>query len=111
MNRHYEQVYYWVARIPRGKVATYGQIARWSGIPRSARAVVWAMRAASSALRLPCHRVVNRAGVLAPDYVFGSKEQQRALLEREGVQFLPDGRIDLAHSLWDGPSPEFFDEL
>lgn len=91
-----------VAAIPCGKVATYGQIALWAGT-RNARVVVWAMRAASPALHLPCHRVINRSGKLSPDSIFGGKGCQRSLLEDEGVPFLLDGRIDLRQCLWEGP--------
>lgn len=50
--------------------------------------------------KLPCHRVVNRTGVLAPEYVFGGQAKQRAMLEAEGVTFLADGRIDMTLHLW-----------
>jgi methylated-DNA-protein-cysteine methyltransferase-like protein len=102
VNEFFSEVYKIVAKIPRGKVATYGQIARMLGSPRGARTVGWAMRAVSSELKLPCHRVVNRLGELSPDYVFGASELQRAMLEDEGVTFKKDGRIELEKHLWDG---------
>lgn len=95
-----EQVYEAVARIPCGKVATYGQIAALVGDPLAGREVGHIMSCAPSGRNLPCHRVVNRTGVLAPDYAFGGQEKQRALLEAEGVTFLADGRIDMALHLW-----------
>ena len=95
-----EQVYEAVARIPRGKVATYGQIAAQVGDPLAGREVGHIMSCAPSGRNLPCHRVVNRTGVLAPDYAFGGQEKQRALLEAEGVTFLADGRIDMTLHLW-----------
>jgi methylated-DNA-protein-cysteine methyltransferase-like protein len=103
MNVSFSRIQQLVSLIPCGKVATYGQIALWAGNPRGARTVVWAMRAAPSDLRLPCHRVVNRSGALAPDHVFGGQAYQRFLLAGEGVPFRPDGRIDLRRCLWDGP--------
>lgn len=96
-----EQVYEAVARIPRGKVATYGQIAAQVGDTLAGREVVGhIMSCAPSGRNLPCHRVVNRTGALAPDYAFGGQEKQRALLEAEGVTFLADGRIDMTLHLW-----------
>lgn len=95
-----EQVYEAVARIPCGKVATYGQIAALVGDPLAGREVGHIMSYAPSGRNLPCHRVVNRTGVLAPDYAFGGQEKQRALLEAEGVTFLADGRIDMELHLW-----------
>lgn len=98
----FQSVYRVVARIPTGRVATYGQIAAMMGMPRSSRVVGYAMRAAPGGEKLPCHRVVNRLGELSPEHVFGGKEFQRMLLEMEGVTFLEDGRVDLSLCLWDG---------
>jgi len=101
MNNFYAQVYEIVAKIPMGKVTTYGQIALALGKgPRGAQLVGWAMRAAPRYLQLPCHRVVNKSGSLAPDYAFGSKDVQRELLKSEGITFLEDGRIDMKKHLW-----------
>lgn len=102
LNEFFSEVYKIVAKIPEGKVATYGQIAMMLGSPRGARTVGWAMKAAPRELKLPCHRVVNRLGELSPDYVFGASELQRAILEDEGVKFKKDGRINLEKCLWDG---------
>lgn len=99
----FEQVYGIVKEIPEGKVATYGQIARMLGRPLAARFVGFAMGKAPSGL--PCHRVVNQQGVLAPRDVFGAQEYQRQLLEDEGITFLSDGRIDMKANLWDGAMP------
>jgi methylated-DNA-protein-cysteine methyltransferase-like protein len=94
------KIYDIVAQIPEGKVATYGQIAALSGNPRAARAVGWEMHRAPGHLNLPCHRVVNKAGILAPDYVFGGADLQREMLEQEGITFTEDGRIDMVRHLW-----------
>ncbi|WP_236860236.1 MGMT family protein [Candidatus Formimonas warabiya] len=102
MKNFFARVYEIVGKIPEGKVATYGLIALLLGQPRNGRVVCWAMRAAPLEMHLPCHRVVNKTGTLAPDYVFGRKEIQRALLEREGITFTKDGKVDLARHLWDG---------
>lgn len=95
-----QQVYAVVAQIPTGKVATYGQIAEMVGDVLAAREVGHIMSCVSAELKLPCHRVVNRTGVLAPEYAFGGQDRQRALLEAEGVTFLADGRIDMVLHLW-----------
>ena len=100
MKDFFQRVYDIVARIPEGKVATYGQIAEMLGRPKAARAVGWAMRAAPAHLQLPCHRVVNRLGELAPDHAFGSPDVQRELLLSEGITFGEDGRIHIKRHLW-----------
>lgn len=100
MDNFFKEVYEIVAQIPAGKVASYGQIAAMLGNPRAARTVGWAMASSPSHLHLPCHRVVNKAGRLSPDPVFGGYEVQRADLEAEGVIFKPDGRIDMKKCLW-----------
>ncbi len=96
----FPEVWNIVAEIPRGRVTTYGLIARVLGSPGAARTVGWAMRAAPDGLDLPCHRVVNRRGELAPASAFGGPGVQRALLESEGVLFDDEGRIDMKQYLW-----------
>lgn len=96
----FEQVYAVVARIPAGKVMTYGQIAGVLNDTCSARYVGYAMSSAPKARNLPCHRVVNRAGEMAGGDIFGGRAEQRMLLESEGVVFRPDGRVDLEVSLF-----------
>ncbi len=103
--RFFESVYALVRRIPRGKVATYGQIARLLGAPGSARIVGWAMHGNPYGSRVPCHRVVQRQGSLSPNYCIPDPGRQRRLLEREGVQFLLDGRVDMGPHQW-RPGPE-----
>ena len=100
MKSFFARVYEIVSQIPEGKVATYGQIALLLGHPRSARIVGWAMGTAPDYLNLPCHRVVNRLGQMAPDHVFGSSEAQKAILIAEGVTFKENGSIDLKKHLW-----------
>lgn len=95
----FQRVYDVVATIPRGKVMTYGQIARRLGGFPTGRSVGYAMAAAPAERKLPCHRVVNAKGEMAPGLVFGGAEAQRRLLEKEGVPFRPDGRIDLPAAL------------
>lgn len=102
MEKFFSKVYEIVSKIPVGKVITYGQIAMLLGKPKGARAVGWAMRAVNSNANLPCHRVVNRLGEMSPNYVFGSSELQRAILESEGITFLKNGCIDMKKHMWSG---------
>jgi methylated-DNA-protein-cysteine methyltransferase related protein len=92
----FDSVYRAVRRIPRGRVATYGQLARWLGVPRGARAVGWALRALSPrrAASVPWHRVVSAGGRIASRAGAGP-ELQRRKLRAEGVRFTR-GRVDLA---------------
>ena len=94
-------VYKIVEKIPKGKVATYGQIATILGEPRSARIVGYAMSSVPNDCKLNSHRVVNREGNLAPEHIFG-KGVQYALLKKEGVKFLKDGKVNMKESKWDG---------
>ncbi len=96
----FQQIYDVVAQIPSGKVATYGQIADMVGRPRGARTVGWALHSVPEHLGLPCHRVINQSGELAPKHVFGGYEIQRELLESEGVKFESNGKVDLEKCLW-----------
>ncbi len=97
MEAFFAKVYRVVARIPRGRVASYGQIAWMVGAPRSARQVGWAMRRCPD--ELPWQRVVKADGTLAGGAYL---PMRRAMLEAENVPFLPDGRVDLASCRWEG---------
>lgn len=96
----FQAVWGLVANIPPGKVMTYGQISRCLDNACSARYVGYAMASAPEKRGLPCHRVVNRLGEMAPGMTFGGADSQRALLEFEGVVFTARGRVDLALSLY-----------
>ncbi|MBI3913673.1 MAG: MGMT family protein [Chloroflexi bacterium] len=94
---YFSRVYALVRRIPRGRVATYGQIARALGMPRGARTVGWAMRAGDE--KIPWHRVVNARGGISVRPTPGYREQ-RARLRAEGIRFGRDARIDLEKYGW-----------
>ena len=98
----YARIYAVVRAIPRGKVATYGQVARLAGNPRWSRVVGYALHVNPDPEGIPCCRVVDRMGRTSKAFAFGGSDVQRALLEADGVQFLPDGRVDLAACQWDG---------
>ena len=91
----FEKIYEGVKSIPEGKVATYGQVALLAGNPRWARVVGYALHVNPYPGIIPCHRVVNREGGVAPGFAFGGEGIQRQLLESEGIVFEPNGRIDL----------------
>ena len=84
----FERVYAVVRRVPKGRVISYGEIAKILGCPRAARQVGWAMR--QSPDDIPWQRVVKADGAVAGGE---HAELRRALLEAEGVGFLPDGRV------------------
>lgn len=101
----FERIYAVVQQIPRGKVATYGQIARLAGNSRWSRVVGYALHANPDPDGIPCYRVVDRNGCTSKAFAFGGEDRQRALLEADGIPFLPDGRVDLSACQWD-PSKE-----
>jgi methylated-DNA-protein-cysteine methyltransferase related protein len=88
-----------IKRIPRGRVASYGQIAALAGSPRGARQVVWILHSSSDKDRLPWHRVINAKGQISLPHGYGY-ELQKALLEEEGVSFDIDGATDLKRFGW-----------
>jgi methylated-DNA-protein-cysteine methyltransferase-like protein len=98
----YDKVYDIVKCIPRGKVASYGQIALMLGSPRASRAVGYALHLNPSPIIIPCHRVVNREGRLAPSFAFGGEDRQRILLGAEGVMVDEGGFVDMRVYRWDG---------
>lgn len=97
----FEKIYAVVRKIPRGRVATYGQVAMLAGNPRWARAVGYALHANPDPDGIPCYRVLNRFGELAPAFAFGGAEVQAELLRADGIE-VTDGRVDLEKYLWDG---------
>ena len=102
LSKTYRRIYAAVRRIPRGRVATYGDVARLAGMPRQARLVGYALHATPEGVRLPWHRVVNAQGRISLGRgVAGGELPQRFRLEREGVVFDPNGRIPLGAYRWD----------
>ncbi len=99
----FTKIYEVVKQIPRGRVTTYGQIARLVGNPRLSRVVGYALHGNPEPGVIPCHRVVNRFGGLSEAFAFGGMNQQRILLEGEGIPFTPKGKVDLSACMWLGP--------
>ncbi len=108
-SKTYTTIYDVVRRIPKGKVATYGQVAELAGLFGKPRVVGYALfRVAEPAENLPWHRVVNAKGEVSYSQVRnGSDYLQRELLEDEGIEFKPNGKLDLAQYRWQ-PEPEDF---
>ena len=96
-----QSVYEYVKTVPRGKVVTYGMIARAIGRPRASRLVGNALHRNPTPVVVPCHRVVNREGRLAPAFAFGGSDMQTRLLRAEGVE-VESGYVDLNKYLWEG---------
>ena len=93
----FERVYEIVARVPRGRVVSYGQIAWMLGSPRAARQVGYAMRRCPE--ELPWQRVVRSDGSIAGG---GCEQLRRAMLKQEGILFRADGSVDIEACRWDG---------
>lgn len=94
------RIYAVVRRVPRGRVVTYGKVARLAGFEGQARLVGYALSALPSHSSVPWHRVVNRAGRVSRRATAGTELEQRRLLEAEGVRFDNRGRIALERFEW-----------
>lgn len=92
----FQKVYAVVAKIPKGKVMTYGQIAKIVGV--NPRVVGFALRANKDPKNIPCHRVVNSKGELT-GYAFGGVSKKKEILEKEGVKIINKQTVDLNTSL------------
>ena len=98
----YQSVYGLVKKIPVGRVATYGLIAeklRSVNKNINAHVVGWILHKNKSR-EVPCHRVVDRNGRLAPNFAFNGAKEQKLRLKDEGVKFLDDMHVDLNNNLW-----------
>ena len=95
-----EKVYAAVCKIPRGKVATYGQVAAVIGKPNAARAVGNALHRNPAEGIVPCHRVVNAKGELAQNFAFDGPMEQKVRLEAEGVEVSTDFKVELSKYQW-----------
>jgi methylated-DNA-protein-cysteine methyltransferase related protein len=98
--KRYELIWRTVRRIPHGRVATYGQIAELAGLEGHARQVGYALHNLPARNNVPWHRVINAKGEISPRSAGDSHELQRMLLQGEGVEVDPRGRIDLKKFRW-----------
>ena len=95
-------VYDVVRLIPKGRVTSYGAIAKYLGTGRSARMVGWAMNLAHGLTpKVPAHRVVNRNGILSGKAHFSDPNKMQQLLEKEGIIIKDDQIINFSHHFWD----------
>ena len=95
----YEKIYEVVKQIPKGNVATYGQVAALAGNKRWARVVGYALHVNPDPEGIPCYRVVNREGRLSEAFAFGGVNQQKVLLEADGIEVI-DNHVDLNVYQW-----------
>ena len=93
----FDKIYEVVRRIPKGRVATYGQIALAAGNPRWARVVGYALHVNPDPESIPCYRVVNREGRVSPAFVFGGQNVQIEMLKADGVRFLDETHVDMVN--------------
>lgn len=100
MTLQFERIYQIIKRIPKGKVATYGQIAAMAGIPRGARTVGWALATLQDAT-VPWHRVINAQG-RSSFREAAKRKLQQSLLKADGVVFDVTGKVELERFQWDG---------
>lgn len=96
----YQKVYAVVKQIPKGKVTSYGAIAKAIGSPQSSRTVGYAMNASHQFDDVPAHRVVNRNGVLTGKHHFSGTHAMQQLLEAEGIQVKDDQIVDFKTHFW-----------
>ena len=89
----FEKVYEAVKSIPKGKVASYGTIARMCGNPKMSRQVGWALHANDDPINVPCYRVVTKEGNPSKAFVFGGINAQIELLKADGIEFDEEGRV------------------
>lgn len=100
-----ENIIHVIKNIPKGKVLTYGFIAKLSGNPRAARQVSWVLHSSSKKHNLPWHRVISSNGKLSMTSI-EDKQYHKKLLELEGIEFSDEFKIDLKKYLWDIKSIE-----
>ena len=96
----FERIYEQVKRIPRGRVATCGQIALYAGNPRWARVVGYALHSNPDPDSIPCYRVVNREGRVSRAFAFGGENMQIIMLRGDGIEVSDDGIVNLDKYLW-----------
>ena len=94
-----EKVYELLRQVPKGKVTTYGHLAKLAGYPKASRAVGGYMHRNPDAPRTPCHRVVSANGTLTGYSAEGGVKKKKEMLLAEGVKFTGE-RVDLSQSLW-----------
>lgn len=97
----FQDVYDVTRLVPKGRVTTYGAIAKYLGSPTSSRLVGWAMNASHKIKDIPAHRVVNRNGLLTGKMHFQTISTMEELLIQEGVSVINDSVVDFKNIFWD----------
>lgn len=98
----FEKIYEVVKKIPKGYVATYGQVAALAGNRRWSRVVGYALHVNPDQENIPCHRVVTKEGRVSDAFAFGGSNRQVQLLEEEGILFV-NGLVDMKKYQWETP--------
>jgi len=97
----FHKVYAVAREIPYGRVTSYGAIAKYLGLAKSARMVGWAMNGSHNVADIPAHRVVNRKGLLTGKHHFEGTNLMQQLLESEGIQVVDSQIVDFEKIFWD----------
>ena len=105
----FDLIYDVVKQIPKGKVATYGQVAALAGNKKWSRVVGYALHSNPDPENIPCHRVVNRLGEVSKAFAFGGENRQITLLENEGVK-LNGSRVNLEKYRWNRVTLEMLEK-
>lgn len=100
-NDFFFKVWEVVKLIPKGRVTSYGAIAKYLGAAKSSRMVGWAMNALHNQKNIPAHRVVNRVGVLTGKHFFGNDNEMQKRLEKEGIKIKKDQITNFKEVFWD----------
>ena len=100
MTNTYQLIYDVVRQIPKGKVASYGQVAALSGNPRWSRVVGYALHVNPDPSGIPCYRVVTKDGRISDAFAFGGGNEQIALLKADGIEFVDDTHVDMKRFQW-----------
>ena len=100
MANTYQLIYDVVRQIPKGKVASYGQVAALSGNPRWSRVVGYALHVNPGPSGIPCYRVVTKDGRISDAFAFGGGNEQIALLKADGIEFVDDTHVDMKRFQW-----------
>lgn len=98
----FEKIYEVVKKIPKGSVATYGQIAILAGNRHLSQIVGYALHVNPDPEHIPCYRVVNRFGEVSKAFAFGGENKQISLLRADGIEVSDEGKVELERYLWDG---------
>ena len=101
MQNLYKKIYEIIKLIPKGKVTTYGEIAKALGNKKLSRIVGYALHCNPDPQNIPCYKVVNRFGEVSKSFAFGGELAQKQLLINDGVTFKENGKVDMLMCMWE----------